>query len=92
MQTAAESGTNICSQMLGQPVVYPRPLTPRRVMPLQMLATTRSVKVQKPRFLPATRKSSEVLIFLDARAPMAMSPTRYATMMTVPRKSKEITT
>ena len=74
MHTAAQRGTNICSQMLGQPVAYPRPATPRMVMPLQMLDTTRRVKVQNPRFLPATKKSSEFLIFLEAKAPMAMSP------------------
>jgi hypothetical protein len=62
------------------------------VMPLQMLDTTRIVKVQKPRFLPATRKSSEFLIFFEARAPMATRPTKYNTIMIVPIKSKPITT
>jgi hypothetical protein len=62
------------------------------VMPLQMLATTRRVKVQKPRFLPATRKSSEFLIFFEAKAPMATRPTKYRIIIIVPIKSKPITT
>ncbi len=51
------------SQMLGHPVVYPSPLTPRMVMPLQMLETMRRTRTQNPMFLPATSMSSEVLTF-----------------------------
>jgi hypothetical protein len=57
-----------------------------------MLATIRRVKVQKPRFLPATRKSSEFLIFFEAKAPMAMRPMKYKIIIMVPIKSKAITT
>jgi hypothetical protein len=34
--------------------VYPKPLTPRRVMPLQIEQTIRIVKTQKPSDLPAS--------------------------------------
>jgi hypothetical protein len=63
MQIAAERGTKMGSQMLGHPVVYPSPLTPRMVMPLQMLETMRRTRTQNPMFLPATSMSSEVLTF-----------------------------
>jgi hypothetical protein len=54
MQNAAASGTKICSQMPGQPDVYPKPLTPSRVIPLQMEQTIRMVKTQNPSDLPAS--------------------------------------
>jgi len=55
MQTAALRGTNTCSQIVGQPVMYPRPLVPRIVIPLQIEATISIVKTQKPRLLPARK-------------------------------------
>jgi len=55
-------------------VTYPRPLVPRIVIPLQMEATISIVKTQKPRDRPARMKSSEVLTFLEAQAPMMISP------------------
>ncbi|OQC72028.1 MAG: hypothetical protein BWX50_00046 [Euryarchaeota archaeon ADurb.Bin009] len=53
MQNEAASGTKICSQMPGQPDVYPNPLTPSRLIPLQIEQTIRIVKTQKPSDLPA---------------------------------------
>ena len=48
--------------------------------------------MSEARFRPATRKSAEFLIFLEARAPMAIRRTKYRAITIVPKKSNPITT
>ena len=54
IQNAADRGTNICSQMPGQPDAKPNPLVPTSVMPLQIEQTISRVNSQNPRLLPAS--------------------------------------